>query len=59
MRNPCKKKCPEWTATCHAECERYLEYAAWCAERRKHTQKESEVYNYIRDAVAASKRREK
>ena len=31
--NPCVKDCPERSATCHADCEKYARFAAWCEER--------------------------
>lgn len=33
--NPCVKDCPERSATCHAYCEKYARFAAWCERRRK------------------------
>ena len=34
MKTPCKKDCPDRTANCHAECERYKEYARMMALER-------------------------
>ena len=33
--NPCVKECPDRTATCHGDCERYARYAARCEEQRE------------------------
>lgn len=33
--NPCVKDCTERSATCHADCEKYARFAAWCERRRK------------------------
>ena len=27
--NPCKKDCPDRSATCHSECAKYREFHAW------------------------------
>lgn len=35
--NPCVKDCPERSATCHADCEKYARFAAWCERRREGT----------------------
>lgn len=35
MNNPCVKDCPDRSATCHAECEKYAAFAAWCEEERE------------------------
>ena len=39
MKNPCVKECPDRSPTCHAECEKYAEFAAWCEEERENRAK--------------------
>lgn len=39
--NPCKKDCPERSATCHATCGRYEKYAQKKAAEREARWKES------------------
>lgn len=56
MRNPCKKDCPDRTATCHAECEKYLEYFAYCEERRNKHIKQHPIHQYIKDSMIASRK---
>ena len=40
MKNPCIKECPRRTEICHASCEDYAAYAAWCEERRQERQRQ-------------------
>lgn len=35
MGIPCVRDCPGRSPTCHAECEKYRDYAARCAEIRQ------------------------
>lgn len=41
--NPCAKDCPDRTATCHAECGKYAEFAARCEKERKRRQMEGSL----------------
>lgn len=56
MRNPCKRDCPDRSATCHAECVKYLNYYEWCKEARKRDRQRGNIDGYVKDAVLASKR---
>lgn len=56
MRQPCEKKCPNRTGTCHAECEKFLEYDSWNRTKRKERDKERKIHDYISDSVQANKR---
>lgn len=42
MKNPCFKECPRRTEICHASCEDYAAYAAWCEQQRQERQKRAE-----------------
>lgn len=36
MKNsPCVKNCPDRNAECHATCEKYAAFAAWCEKERE------------------------
>ena len=59
MKCPCTKDCQGRTETCHAECEEYLEYVKYREQIRKHRRNETQVFCYIKDAVAASKKGKK
>ena len=43
MKQPCDRKCPGRSATCHAECEKYRQFAARQREEYKRRLAESEV----------------
>lgn len=43
--NPCKKDCPDRSATCHTECERYMEYKALLEKQRKEHLAELDYYD--------------
>lgn len=45
--NPCKKDCPERSATCHATCEKYSEFSE---ENRKEKEKIKKE-NYIKNSL--------
>lgn len=38
--NPCDPKCPERSATCHAECPRYAAFAEKCERERNERSRE-------------------
>lgn len=57
MQSPCKKDCPNRSATCHAECEAYLLFAEENAKQREDLHNKMKVHGYIRDAVRASKKK--
>lgn len=59
MKQPCDADCPGRSATCHAECERYLLFAAENERNREDHHRRKKVYGYIRDAVRASKKSSK
>lgn len=59
MKCPCTRECPGRTETCHAECEEYLAFVEYRKEIRKQKRKDVEVFIYIKDAVAASKKGKK
>lgn len=40
MMSPCKG-CKERTEACHADCERYLAFAAYCEQQRKETKNQN------------------
>lgn len=55
MRNPCKKDCPGRSPTCHAECDVYLDFYAWCKETREQERKQSITMDYIAKEVRKGK----
>lgn len=55
MRNPCRKDCPDRSATCHAECIKYLDFYAWCKEAREQERKQSVTMDYIAKEVRKGK----
>ena len=55
-RSPCKKDCPDRSATCHAECEPYLDFVRARHEERERIHKMKVADGYIHDAVKASKK---
>lgn len=60
MRNPCKRDCPDRSATCHAECVKYLTFYAWCKEAREKERQDriptGYIVNEIRKAKASSRK---
>lgn len=59
MQSPCKKDCPDRSATCHAKCEAYLKFLEHNAKERERIHVSKKVNGYIRDAVRASKKSSK
>lgn len=59
IEQPCKKDCPNRSATCHAECEAYLQFMEHNAKERERIHNSKKVNGYIRDAVRASKKSSK
>lgn len=57
IEQPCKKDCPNRSATCHAECEAYLQFMERNAQERERIHNSKKVNGYIRDAVRASKKK--
>ena len=57
MQSPCKKDCPDRSATCHAECEAYLQFLEENAKERERIHVSKKVNGYIRDSVRASKKK--
>lgn len=60
--NPCVKDCPNRSATCHAECERYAAFAkereAVLAQKNKQQSIESRLDGYaVEMAIKARRRR--
>lgn len=55
MRNPCRKDCPDRSATCHAECIKYLDFYAWCKEAREQERQHRIPTGYIVNEVRKSK----
>ena len=53
MDNPGVRECPRRTECCHASCEDYAAYAAWCDQRRQERQKRARD----EDALNHGKRR--
>lgn len=59
IEQPCKKDCLNRSATCHAECEAYLQFVENNAKERERIHVCKKVNGYIRDAVRASKKSSK
>ena len=62
--NPCAKDCPNRSATCHAECEKYAVFAKEREEERqaewKERQAEARMSGYVIERnIKARKRRRK
>lgn len=57
MRPPCKKGCEQRSGTCHAECERYLEYVEYCRKRREKRHAESIANDYTAKQIKKSRER--
>lgn len=49
MRQPCDRNCPERSATCHAECEKYALFTQQQAELHKKRLLDSDVKGAICD----------
>ena len=56
MTNPCKRDCPDRSGTCHAECMKYLAYAAECERIREERHMSRIPTGYIVNEVRKSKR---
>lgn len=56
IKQPCKKDCPDRSATCHAECEAYLLFIEHNAKERERIHRKNKVDGYIKDAIIASKK---
>lgn len=63
VENPCARDCPDRTATCHAECEKYARFFAWREEQRKKRAEEKTLEEAathgMRRAMAIKRYREK
>ena len=57
IEQPCKKDCPNRSATCHAECEAYLQFIEYNSIQREDIHRKKKINGYIRDAVRASKKK--
>jgi len=55
MTNPCKRDCPDRTGTCHAECAKYLDYAAECERLREERRLNRIPTGYIVNSVRRAK----
>ena len=53
--SPCKRDCPDRCATCHATCEKYLEFRAACDRKIKQRAKNRATSDYIHDSVTKNK----
>lgn len=49
--NPCKRDCPKRSATCHAVCKEYIEYAEAKEEERVERWKQKQIDNYAIESV--------
>lgn len=47
MTNPCSRDCPDRSPTCHADCQRYKDFAAEMAAQRAARWKDSQVATTI------------
>lgn len=47
MKQPCDRKCPLRSATCHAECGKYSQFAADKREEYKRRKLEAEVVGAV------------
>jgi hypothetical protein len=56
VRNPCKKDCPGRSATCHAECDAYLEFHNWNRKQYAERLKQQPAESYMNDQIEASKK---
>ena len=59
MTNPCKRDCPDRSATCHAECIKYLDFYAWCKQEREQARQQRIPTGYIVNEVRKAKSRSK
>lgn len=57
MKIPCGKNCPDRSATCHAECAKYLDFRAWCDQAREQERQQRIPTGYIVNEVRKAKSR--
>lgn len=59
MQNPCHKKCPERSPTCHSECERYEKFARERREMLDERKKQNVIEDYFASTAARRRRKKK
>lgn len=53
--NPCKRDCPDRSATCHAECERYAAYWKQKREENEKSHIEQRSVYHVREMMVFKK----
>lgn len=56
MMQPCKRDCPGRSPTCHAECEKYLQYAAENAAKRQERYLQGDVAGAVYESMRRMKK---